>query len=165
MWGPSCLNVTFLLLCRDSFLWPTCFLLFTWISDTHVGLWDLDLGGFICRFVCSPTVETVLQLAMVMYVVNDRAWGHNLHHRRLPTEASGTHKGWNMWLPQWSRFRPYDTASSTWRGLTTPTWCLKSSPGSRRLSAAAWRYFLWRPSDFHPKGVIPCVCFSALFWG
>jgi hypothetical protein len=22
--------------------------------DTHVGLQDLDLGGFICRFVCSP---------------------------------------------------------------------------------------------------------------
>jgi len=49
------LNVTFLLLCRDSFLGPTCFLLFTWSSDTHVGLRDLDLGGFICRFVGSPT--------------------------------------------------------------------------------------------------------------
>ena len=49
------MNVTFLFLCRDSFLGPTCFLLFTWSLDTHVGLRDLNLGGFICRFVCSPT--------------------------------------------------------------------------------------------------------------
>jgi hypothetical protein len=36
-------------------LGPTCFILFTWSPDTHVGLQDLDLGGFICRFACSPT--------------------------------------------------------------------------------------------------------------
>jgi len=54
------LNLTFLLLCRDSFLGPMGFLLFTWNSDTHhVGLRDLDLGGFICRFVCSPTMLTL----------------------------------------------------------------------------------------------------------
>ena len=57
MWGPSCLNVTFLLLCRDSFLGPTCFSLFTWSFDTHMWLRDLDLGGFICRFVGSPTAS------------------------------------------------------------------------------------------------------------
>ena len=96
MWGPSCLNVTFLLLCRDSFLWPTCFLLFTWISDTHVGLWDLDLGGFICRFVCSPTQRpyepgkdmgrslTMSKIGLVLFDAA-RAW-----HTRLITD---------IWLP------------------------------------------------------------------
>jgi hypothetical protein len=36
------------------------FLLFTWSFDTHVGLRDLDQGGFICRFVCSPTSPSSL---------------------------------------------------------------------------------------------------------
>ena len=39
-----------------------------------------------------------------MYKINRRGcW---------PTEACGTNKGWIMWLCQWSRIQPYNTASS-----------------------------------------------------
>ena len=106
MWGPSCLNVTFLVLCRDSFLGPTCFLLFTWSSDTHVGLRDLDLGGFICRFVCSPTGWGGVNLAPCASV------SFAVEFKRKDWTLTGRGK---CWSPLWGRAsKDFDVFCKQW---------------------------------------------------
>ena len=100
--------------------------------DEGEGVWQRDIVTTIQRHHPSPSRR-----------VAHRCCLSREFSRELSVAISDTHNRWAMWLPQRSRFQQYHTASPTWRGLATPTWCLKSSPGSSRLSAAAWQYFLW----------------------